>query len=174
MGWHMQRPSAALVLILSLLFPGLAVSGPFEDAVEAHRRGDYQTAYRLSKPLAGSSYAAFHRHPQQPHETQSSVGKPLLVLPGALRSPVLVPSPQMRSAAFVPPQFDFLQLGNGNAQCPADFPEAGIARFLRGLGNLFEEVPAERVVRSPHRAVRTRDERILAYGKGKHVSVTAV
>ena len=52
MGWHMQRPSAALILIISLLIPGLAVAEPFEDATKAYNRGDYETAYRLIKPLA--------------------------------------------------------------------------------------------------------------------------
>ena len=48
----MQRPSAALILIISLLIPGLAVAEPFEDATKAYNRGDYETAYRLIKPLA--------------------------------------------------------------------------------------------------------------------------
>jgi hypothetical protein len=48
----MQRPSAALILIISLLMAGAAIAEPFEDATKAYYRGDYETAYRLIKPLA--------------------------------------------------------------------------------------------------------------------------
>lgn len=46
----------SLMFVLLLLFPiSMAVTtfaGPFEDAVAAHERGDYATAYRLFHPLA--------------------------------------------------------------------------------------------------------------------------
>ena len=48
----MRRPSALLVLILSFLMAGPAIAEPFEDATKAYRSGDYETAYRLIKPLA--------------------------------------------------------------------------------------------------------------------------
>jgi hypothetical protein len=48
----MQRPSAALILIIFLLMAGPAIAEPFEDATKAYYRGDYETAYRLIKPLA--------------------------------------------------------------------------------------------------------------------------
>ena len=48
----MQRPSAALILVISLLVAGPAIAEPFEDATKAYYRGDYETAYRLIKPLA--------------------------------------------------------------------------------------------------------------------------
>src|SRR3989337_314459 len=48
----MRRPSAALILIISLFITGLAIAGPFEDATKAYYIGDYETAYRLIKPLA--------------------------------------------------------------------------------------------------------------------------
>jgi hypothetical protein len=48
----MQRPAAALILIISLLMAGTAFAEPFEDATKAYYRGDYETAYRLIKPLA--------------------------------------------------------------------------------------------------------------------------
>jgi len=52
MGWKMQRSSAALILIISFLLAGPAIAEPFEDATKAYYRGDYETAYRLIKPLA--------------------------------------------------------------------------------------------------------------------------
>ena len=48
----MQRPTAALILIISFLMAGPAIAEPFEDATKAYYRGDYETAYRLIKPLA--------------------------------------------------------------------------------------------------------------------------
>jgi hypothetical protein len=47
MRWHMRRPAAVLLLIISLLVSGLAIAGPLEDAKKAYDRGDYETAYRL-------------------------------------------------------------------------------------------------------------------------------
>ncbi|MGB7631437.1 MAG: tetratricopeptide repeat protein [Candidatus Deferrimicrobium sp.] len=41
-----------MILIISLLMAGPAIAEPFEDATKAYYRGDYQTAYRLIKPLA--------------------------------------------------------------------------------------------------------------------------
>ncbi len=48
----MRRPSAPLILILSFLMAGPAIAEPFEDATNAYLSGDYETAYRLIKPLA--------------------------------------------------------------------------------------------------------------------------
>jgi TPR repeat protein len=51
----MRRPSAGLILIISLLMllmAGPAIAEPFEDATKAFHRGDYEAAYRLIKPLA--------------------------------------------------------------------------------------------------------------------------
>ncbi len=48
----MQRPSAPLVLIISLLMAGPAIAEPFADATKAYHSGDYETAYWLIKPLA--------------------------------------------------------------------------------------------------------------------------
>src|SRR4030067_730070 len=48
----MRRPSGALILIIFLLLTGLAVAETFEDATKAYYIGDYETAYRLIKPLA--------------------------------------------------------------------------------------------------------------------------
>ena len=48
----MQRPSAALILIISLLMAGPAIAEPFEDATKAYQSGDFDTAYRRIKPLA--------------------------------------------------------------------------------------------------------------------------
>ena len=48
----MRRPSALLVLVVSLLMAGPAIAEPFEDATKAYHSGDYETAYRLIKPLA--------------------------------------------------------------------------------------------------------------------------
>src|SRR3990172_9937102 len=52
MRWPMRIPSGAMILIISLLIAGLAVAEPFEDATIAYYIGDYETAYRLIKPLA--------------------------------------------------------------------------------------------------------------------------
>ena len=48
----MQRPSAALILIIFLLMAGPAIAEPFEDATKAYHSGDYEAAYRLITPLA--------------------------------------------------------------------------------------------------------------------------
>jgi len=48
----MRIPAAALILIISLLVSGLAIADQFDDATQAYKRGDYETAYRLIKPLA--------------------------------------------------------------------------------------------------------------------------
>lgn len=58
----MRRHAAAFILIISLLITGPAIAGPFEDASKAYSRGDYETAYRLFKPLAdqGVSDAQYH------------------------------------------------------------------------------------------------------------------
>ena len=48
----MRRTAAAAILIISLLITGLAVAGPFGEATKAYNSGDYETAYRLIKPLA--------------------------------------------------------------------------------------------------------------------------
>ena len=48
----MRKPSAALILVTSLLIAVPAIAGQFEDASKAYQRGDYKTANRLLKPLA--------------------------------------------------------------------------------------------------------------------------
>jgi hypothetical protein len=60
----MRRTAAAVVLTIFLLFPVLSVSGctktpddAYRDAGTAYEREDYQTAYRLLKPLAESGRA---------------------------------------------------------------------------------------------------------------------
>jgi TPR repeat protein len=51
-----------LALLAAMLLTGAAVAGPVEDADEAYRRGDYQTALRLAEPLAdGGDRAAQFR-----------------------------------------------------------------------------------------------------------------
>ena len=55
MKWHMRRPTAALILIASLLsmpFTGPVFADVFKDAADAIGRGDDKTAFRLLKPLA--------------------------------------------------------------------------------------------------------------------------
>ena len=49
-------------LLLALGLSGAANAGPFEDAVAAHGRGDYATAFRLWRPLAdqGNAGAQFN------------------------------------------------------------------------------------------------------------------
>src|SRR3972149_3978176 len=49
---HMRSPSAALILVISLLIGVPAIAGPYEDATKAYERGDYKTTFRLIKPLA--------------------------------------------------------------------------------------------------------------------------
>src|SRR3972149_6213739 len=49
---HMRSPSAALILVISLLIGVPAIAGTYEDATKAYERGDYKTAFRLIKPLA--------------------------------------------------------------------------------------------------------------------------
>ena len=43
---------------LSLCFASAGVAGPFDDAVDAHARGDYAKALRLIRPLANDGDAA--------------------------------------------------------------------------------------------------------------------
>ena len=58
----MQRPSAALILILSLFIACQAIAGPFEEALKACDRGDHKAEYSLIKPLAdqGDASAQYH------------------------------------------------------------------------------------------------------------------
>ena len=60
----MRRPSAAFILIISLLSSLMAcpiLAGPIEDSRKAYRGGDYKTAYQLIKPEAekGDAVAQF-------------------------------------------------------------------------------------------------------------------
>jgi len=48
----MRRTAAAFILIISLLIASPAIAGQFDDATQAYKRGDYETAHRLIKPLA--------------------------------------------------------------------------------------------------------------------------
>ena len=48
----MRRPASVLIPIIVLFMAGPAIAGPLEDAKKAYDRGDYETAYRLYKPLA--------------------------------------------------------------------------------------------------------------------------
>ncbi|MBP2673267.1 MAG: Sel1 protein repeat-containing protein [Deltaproteobacteria bacterium] len=53
--YRMRKSAAVLILIafpLSLLLAATAIAGPFEDIVKAFDRGDYETAYRITQPLA--------------------------------------------------------------------------------------------------------------------------
>jgi uncharacterized protein len=61
MRWHMRRPAAALILIVSLLIAAPVFAGLIEDATEASKHGDFKTAYSLNKPLAeaGDAKAQF-------------------------------------------------------------------------------------------------------------------
>jgi uncharacterized protein len=56
----MKHTLTAIVLVLCFAAP--VAAGPFEDAVEAHSRGDYQKALRLIRPLAndGDAVAQFN------------------------------------------------------------------------------------------------------------------
>jgi TPR repeat protein len=60
----MRRPSAAFILIISLLSSLMAcpiLAGPIEDSRKAYRGGDYKTAFQLIKPEAekGDAVAQF-------------------------------------------------------------------------------------------------------------------
>jgi TPR repeat protein len=57
----MRRPSAALIIIISLLIAVPVFAGLIEDATEASKHGDYKTAYSLNKQLAeaGDAKAQF-------------------------------------------------------------------------------------------------------------------
>jgi hypothetical protein len=46
-----------LLLVLLVCAAGPAVAGPYDDAVAAHRKGDYATAIRLLRPLAEQGHA---------------------------------------------------------------------------------------------------------------------
>lgn len=58
----MRRPSAALILIISLYMAGPTIAGSFEEALKACDRGDHKTEYLLIKPLAdqGDASAQYH------------------------------------------------------------------------------------------------------------------
>ena len=55
----MRRPTAAVILIISLFMSVPVIAGELNDGIASYDRGDYETAYRLIKPLAeqGSSKA---------------------------------------------------------------------------------------------------------------------
>jgi len=48
---------SSLTASLMLLALGVAVAGPFEDALAAYERSDYATALRLFRPLANQGIA---------------------------------------------------------------------------------------------------------------------
>ena len=52
----LKRSIAAIVLVSA--FAGPVAAGTFEDAVDAHARGDYAKALRLIRPLANDGDAA--------------------------------------------------------------------------------------------------------------------
>ena len=55
---HCKRGLVAGILFLAVaLRPAAAVSGPFEDGVEAYGSGDYATALRLWRPLVEQGHA---------------------------------------------------------------------------------------------------------------------
>ena len=61
----MRKPTAAMILVSSCFFFVIASPIPaasLEDAVGAYKRGDYETAYQLIKPLAdhGDASAQYH------------------------------------------------------------------------------------------------------------------
>jgi len=58
----MRRTAAAFILIISLLLAGLAIAGPFEEALKACDRGDHMTEYGLIESLAdqGNASAQYH------------------------------------------------------------------------------------------------------------------
>src|SRR5258706_13979882 len=51
----LKHALAAIILMINFAAP--VAAGPFEDAVDAHRRGDYLTALRLIRPLANDGDA---------------------------------------------------------------------------------------------------------------------
>lgn len=53
----MHRPAANIILIISLLFTGLAVAGPIEEATEAFKNEDYTTIRALAEK--GNARAQF-------------------------------------------------------------------------------------------------------------------
>ena len=58
----MRKPSAALILTISLFMAVPVIAGQFEDALKACDRGDHKTEYLLIKPLAdqGDATAQYH------------------------------------------------------------------------------------------------------------------
>ncbi len=82
----MRRPSAALILIVSLFMAGPAIAGPFEDAMKACDRGDHKTEYGSIQSLAdqgnasaqcrlGVMYEEGHGVPQDYKEAMRWYGK---------------------------------------------------------------------------------------------------
>ena len=59
---QMRKPSAALILTISLFMAVPVIAGQFEDALKACDRGDHKTEYLLIKPLAdqGDATAQYH------------------------------------------------------------------------------------------------------------------
>ena len=54
----MRRPSAALILFISLFTAGPTIAGSFEEALKACDRGEHNAEYRLIKPLADQGDAS--------------------------------------------------------------------------------------------------------------------
>ena len=63
----LKRAIAAIVLVSAFATP--VAAGTFEDAVDAHARGDYAKALRLIRPLANDGDAT--REPSAPTRRQS-------------------------------------------------------------------------------------------------------
>jgi TPR repeat protein len=50
---HKPMPTIVCALLATLVVVSTGVAGPLEDASAANKRGDYATALRLLRPLAG-------------------------------------------------------------------------------------------------------------------------
>jgi hypothetical protein len=71
---------------------------------------------------------------------------------------MLVLPPKVRRPAGVAPEFNLLKLRYSNAEGILDSPQACLACFFRSLGNLFEEIPAKRIMREAYRPIGFPDE----------------
>src|SRR6185436_14579459 len=86
------------------------------------------------------------RCPQEAHQAKSAVGKLLLRLPRAGRTPMLILPANVRPSLRVAVRLDLSQLRHRNAERLLDSPKPRIACPLSRGGDPFEEVAAERIV----------------------------
>ena len=86
----LKRTIAAMVLVSAFAAP--VAAGTFEDAVDAHARGDYAKALRLIRPLANDGNATAQFKPGNAIPSPSSISGSYTPKAEACRTTTFVPT----------------------------------------------------------------------------------